>query len=213
MKHKMLLYIGGKAGFFDSISTSTTRISEDMKVSQQSVSRILIRLENKGYIMRHISNKGIVLSLADKGRKYLEEEFNFLKKIIKDKKALSGKIFKGFGEGAYYVKRYERMLEDKLGYKPYPGTLNVKVKEKDLEEFLHGEDTERIERFKGKERSFGSVRILKVIIEGIDGAIIFPERSKHKDDIIELIGPTCFRTGFNLTEGDKVKIHKVTKIE
>jgi riboflavin kinase len=212
MKHRMLLYIGGRAGFFDKLKTSTTKISKDMKVSQQSVSRILINLEEEEYIRRDISNKGIILSLKDKGRKYLENEFNFLQKVIKEKNSITGKIFKGFGEGAYYIKRYSKKLKDKLGYEPYPGTLNVKVKEKELKEFLHNENIEYIEEFKGEEREFGKVSIVKVIIEGVDGAIIFPERSKHKDNIIELIGPTCFRTGFNLTEGDKVNIHKIEEI-
>ena len=39
------------------------------------------------------------------------------------------KIVSGMGEGAYYMslKGYRNQFIEKLGYEPYPGTLNVKL--------------------------------------------------------------------------------------
>lgn len=38
-----------------------------------------------------------------------------------------GEVVSGLGEGAYYVRQYEPLIEEYLGFKPFPGTLNVKI--------------------------------------------------------------------------------------
>ena len=42
---------------------------------------------------------------------------------------LEGTLFTGLGEGAYYVTRddYRKQFIEKLGFDPYPGTLNIKL--------------------------------------------------------------------------------------
>ncbi len=42
---------------------------------------------------------------------------------------LEGTVFTGLGEGAYYIGResYRQQFVEKLGFDPYPGTLNLKL--------------------------------------------------------------------------------------
>ena len=42
---------------------------------------------------------------------------------------LEGKVVSGMGEGAYYMslEGYRMQFNDKLGYEPYAGTLNLKL--------------------------------------------------------------------------------------
>ena len=42
---------------------------------------------------------------------------------------LEGTVFTGLGEGAYYISKeaYRKQFTEKLGFEPYPGTLNLKL--------------------------------------------------------------------------------------
>jgi len=43
---------------------------------------------------------------------------------------INGSVFSGFGEGAYYVTKggYREQFSEKLGFTPFPGTLNIRLK-------------------------------------------------------------------------------------
>ena len=71
MKHKVLLYIASKVGMFSSLNISTNKIAEDLQTSQQTISRILINLENEGMIKRYSSQKGMKIKI-DKTIEYKE---------------------------------------------------------------------------------------------------------------------------------------------
>jgi CTP-dependent riboflavin kinase len=46
---------------------------------------------------------------------------------------IRGKVFVGLGEGGKFValEWVEKQIKEKLGFKPYPGTLNLKIEEKE----------------------------------------------------------------------------------
>lgn len=119
---------------------------------------------------------------------------------------LNGIIVKGLGEGTYFMSmhHYQNEIKKKLGFKAYPGTLNLKVGKKQME-LLKNIAPIKINGFKSINKTFGGANCYKARVKGINGAVIIPELTKHKD-IIEFIAPIHLKSELKLKYGDKIKI-------
>lgn len=115
-------------------------------------------------------------------------------------------ITSGLGEGAFFMsmQHYKGEIRKKLGFDAYPGTLNLKVDEKKLKS-LNNINPIRIEGYKSGSKTFGGASCYKAKIKDINGAIIIPDLTKHKD-IIEFISPVHLRPRLNLKDNDKIKV-------
>ena len=206
---ELLLYIAKKEGLFGSLKSSTLSISKEMGISQQTISRKLKEMENKGLITRSASPNGLVISLDNKGRDLLQENYQELNQLFKIKKrAINGIVQKGIGEGSYYVmqKQYQQEFKKKLGFAAFPGTLNLKINKEELAPFSANKKQIQINGFTTKTRSFGSIIAYKMKINNIEAAIVKPERARHPEDIIEIIAPVNLRNSLKLNENSKVKL-------
>ena len=78
------------------------------------------------------------IKITTSGAKHLDNMFLTLKRVFELKSSetvFEGVLFSGLGEGAYYISQpgYEKQFEEKLGFEPYAGTLNLRVREEDQE--------------------------------------------------------------------------------
>ena len=128
---------------------------------------------------------------------------------LTDRIVFNGKIVSGIGEGRYYTEQsgYTEQFKKKLGFVPFPGTLNVEIEyvEKNKLRFLKDSKAIIINEFKTKNRTFGSVRCFKAEINGIEGAIVLPLRT-HYSNILEFISQYCLRKKLNINDNDCVEI-------
>lgn len=99
---------------------------------------------------------------------------------------------------------YKNELKKKLGFEAYPGTLNVKVTEKEFSGLKSNLPIE-IGGFKKDSKTFGGAGCKRARIRSINGAIIMPDINKHKD-ILEFIAPVHVKSRLNVNDGDKIKI-------
>ncbi len=206
---ELLTYIAKKEGFFGSLKSSTLKISKEMGISQQTISRKLREMENKGLITRLASPNGLRVSLDNKGREFLQRNYQELSQIFKIKKtAIIGTVQKGIEEGAYYVsqKQYQEQFKAKLGFNAFPGTLNLNIGKEELAQFLANKQIIKINGFTTKKRSFGALSCYKIKINNMEAAIVKPERARHPEDIIEIIAPLNLRDSLKLEDNDKVKL-------
>lgn len=206
---ELLLYTAKKEGLFGSLKISTLKMSKELNIPQQTISRKLREMENESLIKRSASPNGLTISLDNKGREMLQKNYQQLNSIFKAKKtSIIGILKKGFGEGAYYVsqKQYQQRFKEKMGFEAYPGTLNLQINKEELLLFVSNSEPVKIEGFQTKERTFGSLTCYKVKIKNTDAAIVVPERTRHSEDMIELIAPVNLRDSLNLKENDKVKL-------
>ena len=122
------------------------------------------------------------------------------------KAVLNGTIVRGLGEGAYFMsmRHYQKEIKKKLGFDAYPGTLNLKV-EKNQIDLLKKFNPIKIAGFKKDNKTFGGADCYKAKIKNINGAIIVPHLTKHKD-VIEFIAPLHLKSGLKLKDGSKIKI-------
>ncbi|MCS7114249.1 MAG: DUF120 domain-containing protein [Nitrososphaerota archaeon] len=199
---------------------STEFLARKLGVSQQSASRNLIELDRKGWIKKTITPEGCLIKITDSGMAELKTLYSRLRFLMETayppSLTLEGVVFTGLGEGAYYVTRdpYRRQFIEKLGFDPYPGTLNLKLTtEYDIKTYseLAAYPAIEIEGFKDEDRSFGPVRCYPAIIENkVKGAVVSALRTHYNSSVIEIISPICLRKHFDLKDGHKVKVEILT---
>ena len=200
------------------IKISTTDLAEEMGGSQQSASRHLMVLEDLGLIEREVDSEGSRVQITNRGLGKLEEVMQELKWHIEGKESetiiLEGVVVSGLFEGAYYISKegYRKQIEEKLGFDPYPGTLNIMIKHDAMEKrnrILRRQGV-HLEGFHEEDRAYGSARCYHLIIDGeVEGALIVAERSIHDDDILEIIAPVYLRRELNVVDGDMVTLEFV----
>lgn len=203
MKRNLLLYLAEKTELFSELETSTKSIAKELGASQQSISRLLIELEKENKISRFSSPGGMKILIKEEGIEDLKKDYLVLRKVFQPEKKLVGKVVPGFNEGRYYIEMYKSRIKEVAGFMPFLGTLNIKTNAQKIKSFLMDMDPRTIEGFSDKSRSFGSVKLYKVKIDGFTGAILKPERSRHEEDIVELISEK------NLSNKKSVEITKV----
>lgn len=120
---------------------------------------------------------------------------------------IEGIIISGTKEGSYFIsqKTYNQQFKDKLGFQPFPGTLNIQVREHNLTLVTQIPDEEKgIIEGKG---DFGDVKFIKAELNNrIDGALLFPVKTHHPQDILEFIASENLRETLNLKDGDMVTL-------
>ncbi len=197
------------------IKISTTQLSDEIGGSQQSASRHLQLLESEGLLERSITSEGSRIKITGQGLAELEVVLKELKWHLEGKEAqtieFEGEVVSGLFEGAYYISKegYRRQIVEKLGFEPFPGTLNIRMSEEDYDRRRRLERGEfiRLEGFKDGERSFGAAHCFPCLInDEVEGALIVAERSIHDYSVMEIISPHYLRRKLELADGDKVKV-------
>jgi riboflavin kinase len=198
------------------VKVSTGYLAEKIGSSQQTASRHLIRLDKTGWIERDVTPDGSLIRITDSGMTELKRIYSSLRLFFEAKHPLSitleGHLFTGIGEGAYYVTNegYRKQFIEKLGFDPYPGTLNIKLSsEYDVKARLELESypPKEIAGFQNEQRTFGPVRCYPATINNVvEGAVVFAVRSHYNASVLELIAPNFLRNKLKLKDGHKVKV-------
>jgi len=118
---------------------------------------------------------------------------------------IKGILVSGKEEGAFFTGLdwvQEQCLE-KLGFQPYAGTLNLKVKEEDtfLVKALTREEGVRL---LPPTPDFCQAMCLRIMIGAVEGAVLLPLVGSDYEDIVESIAPIKVKDRLNLKEGDEV---------
>jgi len=202
------------------IKVSTEYLAAKIGSSQQTASRHLIELEEKGWIKRDITREGCLVKITDAGVAQLKKLHSGLQMILEAKYppsiTLEGILFSGLGEGAYYITRdgYRNQFIEKLGFDPYPGTLNLKLAteyDSKTRSELEAYPAIEVQGFQNESRTFGSVKCYPAIINNkVKGAVVSALRSHYDSSVIEVIAPTFLRNQLKLKDGNKVKIEVLT---
>lgn len=197
------------------IKVSTTELSRVIGGSQQSASRHLQLLEEGGLITRRIDSEGGIVEITEKGVEELKGVLVDLKAFIEGEEAeafiFEGEVVSGLYEGAYYIGKggYRDQIREKLGFDPYPGTLNVKIGQEDYERRrrLEGRPALLIEGFRNGERAFGACRCYPLLVnDEVEGALIVADRTTHDAGVMEIVSPVYLRRHFGLSDGDRVRL-------
>ena len=212
----MLLKLAEMGAYRRIAKISTEFLAEKIGISQQTASRYVIELERKGWIQRTITPEGSLIKIDDQGVRELQKLYSSLKVVLETpyppSVTLEGTVFTGLGEGAYYITKeiYKKQFIEKLGFEPYPGTLNLKLStDYDIKTRMELEAYPAVEikGFKNEDRTFGLVKCYPAIIGNkVKGALITALRSHYDVSVLEIIAPVCLRKALCLKDGNKVKV-------
>jgi len=210
-----LSYLLSKGAKHNYVPITTSSLGKNIKKSQQSASKHLLELEENQCIERITSGRNASVKITPKGFSEMVKLSNILQKSLDSFPSvieLKGTLVSGMGEGAYYMglKGYTKQFESKIGYVPFPGTLNVRLDNKIHQEsikqfeFLDGI---KIKSFSDGKRTYGWVKCFSgKLNNSINCNLIILERTHHDSSVIELISKVCIRKNAKLKDGSKVTI-------
>jgi len=213
LRGRVILYLASRGALSNFLELTTVKLAEELGISQQSASRVLIELEREGLVERGGAGRVWRVRLTERAARDLLEVFMRLKDVFESMSeiVLEGVVFTGLGEGAYYTRlpQYVEEFERKLGFRPYPGTLNLRLisREDVLKRMMLEKRADiLIERFSDGARTCGGARCIRGYIDDEEVYLVFPERTHHPIDVVEIIAPICLRERFNLRDGDRVTV-------
>ena len=120
---------------------------------------------------------------------------------------IKGTVTSGQGKGAYFMSLpvYKTQFEKQLNFSPFPGTLNIKISEEEIDT-IHRIDEDKLKIIEGKD-NFGDVLLIQATLKDeVDGAIVFPKKTTHKENILEFITSKKLKETMGIKDGDSIKI-------
>ena len=208
------LYSLANKGAIHSKTILTTReLGEILNVSQQTASRRIAQCVEEDYLSRVHTAEGMLLQITDKGREELLHILTNLEIAFtqpEDEIVITGQVVNGLGEGAYYVEVYSSKLRSALGFKPYLGTLNVKIVDDESHKAISRMKNTTplvLSGFSHKGRTFGDVICYRVKVnKTIEAAIVIAQRTHHSGEILEIVAPVNIRDALKLSDEDEVTL-------
>jgi len=189
-----------------SIEISTAELAGIIKKEPGAVSRQISKLVDAGLLSRELRGRKQFLKVTSSGEDLLANEFREYCQIFASyrQRFIRGKLVSGLGEGQYYISQqgYIKQFVKLLGFKPFPGTLNLQLGQP----LIEPRTPIRIEGFINHGRTFGAVRCYPAQIRGIIAAVIRPERTHYPVDFVEVISPVNLRKKLELNDGDLVEL-------
>ena len=120
---------------------------------------------------------------------------------------IDGEVTTGLGKAAYFLSQefYTKEFNKNLGFVPFPGTLNVIVSDKYLDEI--NEIKNSCQNLIKPDEGFGAVKYIEAVLnDKVDGAIVFPAKTTHEENYLEFIAENKLREELNLEDGDIVSL-------
>ena len=120
---------------------------------------------------------------------------------------IEGTVTTGLGKGAYFLSQefYASKFDENCGFRPFPGTLNIIVPKKYLNQI--NSIKQGCNNIIKPDEGFGGVKYIKATLNNqITGAIVFPDKTIHEENYLEFISKDNLREKLNLKDKDIVKL-------
>ncbi len=122
---------------------------------------------------------------------------------------LSGVVASGRGDGAFFTRTEwaRRRLVDLFAIDPYPGTLNVILREEAARSTWRRVKASRGQIIEPADAGRCNARCYKVTVSGaVKGAVVLPEVAGYPADQIEIVAAIGIRERLGLADGDRVTL-------
>ena len=207
-----LLELARMGAAYTYAEVSSGKLGEALGVTQQAASQRLIDLESAGLVSRVHSGHSLKVRLTTTGLGAVRSFYGELTDVFektRGKLTFTGRLFSGIGKGRYYVghPEYQKRFDAALGYKPYPGTLNVKFEEERYIEQLKSLRSMggiRVEGFMRGKEGFSPLTCFDGVLSGERVTLLFIDITHYNESVVELISPTYLRGKLGLKDGDLV---------
>ena len=122
---------------------------------------------------------------------------------------ISGKIVSGVRQGAFFTRLdwFQKQCLEKFGFKPFPGTLNLVIQDKDLWAVA------KLDQMKGVEilpadPAFCSAKAFPVKVGVVEAIIIMPDPTVrvHAKNVVEIIAGVGLKATLGVDDGDSLEL-------
>jgi riboflavin kinase len=122
------------------------------------------------------------------------------------KKEFSGRVFSGRGEGEKFLELpwVKQQIEEKLGFTPYNGTLNLRLSEQSVKRRRLLEMAASLEVCPAEGYCLG--RVFRASVVGLGCAVVLPAVAGYPEDVLEIIAPVNLREEVRLVDGAEVVV-------
>jgi CTP-dependent riboflavin kinase len=108
----------------------------------------------------------------------------------------------------------QKILREKLGFFPYPATLNLRLSEDEVALWQEIQSGVESLDLPPPEPSFCSARLFRVGIEGpegvvgarLTGAVVVPQIEGYPSNKVEVIAPFRLKDSFGIEDGDRMTL-------
>jgi len=131
-------------------------------------------------------------------------------------RTMTGFVTHGLGDARHFIPLpgYLEQFREKLGYEPFPGTLNIELTDESISDRkgIPSSNTITIEGWQDGDQTYGPASCYPSVIEASGRTystahVIEPERSRHDENVIELIAPVKLRDTLPCDDGEYVSLH------
>jgi CTP-dependent riboflavin kinase len=119
---------------------------------------------------------------------------------------LEGEVVSGSGEGAEYLRLtwVRQQIEAKLGFAPYPGTLNIRLRSTSLKE--RGALIISASAEIAPQPGYCVGKLFEAFIQDTKCGVVIPLVSGYPEDVIEIVASVNLREKLGLFDGSLVSI-------
>ena len=119
---------------------------------------------------------------------------------------VKGRVFTGRGEGKKYVELewVKQQVKEKLGFDPYPGTLNLRLNEENVKH--------RVLLERGAElrlchsQGYCTGLMFKAALDGMACGVVIPQVEDYPDDVLEVVASVNLKQKLRLRDDDLVTV-------
>jgi riboflavin kinase, archaea type len=121
---------------------------------------------------------------------------------------INGKVTSGIGQGKQFmsIPEYLEQFQNKLGFSPFAGTLNIEI----AKQLVLDKPFTTINGFEKSDKKFGYIKCFRAKIisntKQENVIIIAPEKTQHSNNIVEIIHEKNLRESLHLNDGNRVKL-------
>lgn len=122
---------------------------------------------------------------------------------------LTGRIVRGEGKAAFFTQLdwVQNQCQEKFGFKPYPGTLNVEISQRHRSSLLKI-SMEHFQDLVPPDPQYCTGQTLPVKIGEIHGALIVPAKDVaiHGRQVMEIMAPCRIKDALKVGDGDSITL-------
>jgi len=117
-----------------------------------------------------------------------------------------GKVFSGRGEGKRFLELpwVRLQIQEKLGFSPYAGTLNIRLTEESIQQLRILKSTGGI--LIEPKPGYCPSLLFKAAIDAVECAVVVPKVPNYPNDVLEVIAPAYLRGKLGLADGNLVAV-------
>ena len=119
---------------------------------------------------------------------------------------LAGRVFSGQGEGKKYVALswVKQQIKEKLGFNPYPGTLNLRLDEENVKRRVLLERSAELRLCHSEGYCTGL--LFKASLDGVACGVVIPQVESYPENVLEVVASVNLKQELRLRDGDLVTV-------